>query len=680
MGDQSTFVEHTGPVPWGAIGEITYLRTYARKTAGRRERWHETAGRATRFSSSLGPLEPGEAQELYDLFYGLKALPAGRTLWIGDTDISYQDGVSNYNCSFVQLNSPTDFRDVTLLLMSGAGVGGRMLEADAAAMERSTPIAGREAPKLSIVGEWVGYSSPRYAEATQVSVEGPRTVIVVGDSREGWARAVEAFLEALSRSDEIVVDVSSVRPLGEPLKRFGGYASGPAPLIEFFTMSRVAAFSRNRRPGWTDIKLLDVFNLLGRMIVAGGTRRSAESALGAGDEFARAKIGRWASEEDMASWARELVIPDGVIPPWRAQSNNSIVFDGHPGAEGIRQIVQTALEFGEPGFFNVGAARRRRLDVEGSNPCFEILLRNRGVCNLASVNISMFVDANGVLDEVGIRRAFALMARHTLRITNTDFGPLLKPWEKVQKEDRLLGVSMGGIVDAANKMGVPIPHVLWLARGWREVVHQEARRYAAEMGVPTPLLATTIKPEGTQSTLTNSSAGIHDPYAPYFIRRIRVSAQDPIAEALKRQGFQWEPDLMNHNTLVFDFPVSTVARRTANEVPAVEMLERYKDSMRFYVDHNTSITVAVGENEVDDVVSWMDANWDEVVAVSFLPKGDAVYPQQPYQQVTKEEYEAMVSRTPVFDRSVLDQIEGFVGVNLTDELDADCATGVCPVR
>jgi len=678
--ETGSFVAHDGRVDWGAIGEITYLRTYARPLMGRRERWDETVARAVRFSSSLGPLRDGEAQELYDLFYSLRALPAGRTLWIGDTPISYEDGISNFNCSFVAVQSPTDIRDVTLLLMSGAGVGGRITPADAAAFEREVPIASRAAPDLEIVGEWVGFGAPGYREATEMRRNGRALVIAVGDSREGWAAAIEVFLRALAVEEKIVVDLSSIRPLGTPLKRFGGYASGPEPLREFFEMVRVVAFAKNRPRGWTDIKLLDVFNLVGRTIVAGGTRRSAESALGTSREFARAKVGTWAGAGDLAEWARGLTVPDGVIPPWRSQSNNSIIFDGHPGKAGIRDTVTTALDLGEPGFFNIEAARKRRPDVVGTNPCFEIALRNRGVCNLASVNISRHVNDVGVLDERGIEKAFRLAARHALRITNVDFGPLLKPWEKVQKEDRLLGVSMGGIVDAANKMRVPVAHVLWLARRWRQVVHQEARDYAREMGIPEPMLSTTIKPEGTQSTLTNSSAGIHDPYAPFFIRRVRISEQDPIAEALKRQGFRWEADLMNRNTLVFEFPVATTATRSANDVPALEMLERYRASMRHYVDHNTSITVAVGEDEVEAVVDWLDGNWDDVVAVSLLPKGNKVYPQQPYEQIDEDEYRRLMAETPVFDRGVLDQIEGFVGVSLIDDLDADCATGVCPVR
>jgi len=665
---------------WGPIGEITYLRTYARPLGRRREYWHETVDRVVKYSAELGPLYPGEADDLKHHLAHHRIFVAGRTLWIGGTDLARANGVANYNCAFVVLDHPKAFYDLVLLLMSGAGVGGRMLPDDVQGLQQVIPI-GREPPRLEIDPyNWVGYNSSTYHEhtATYRRPDGAY-VIYVGDSREGWAEAIMEYLFALSRERYIVINVDSVRPHGERLKRFGGYASGPEPLIDMFRMARVAAFAKSRPVGWTDLKVLDIFNLIGRTIVSGGARRSAESALGASRDFANAKRGKWADDKSFAEWEAAIDIPPDVIPSWRSQSNNSLVYESHPGRDGIYEVVRAALEYGEPGFFNLAAARLRRADAEGSNPCFEILLRNHGVCNLVTVNLASYTSKGNGIDIEAASKAFKLATRHAMRITTVGFDESLAEWQQVQSEDRLIGVSMTGIMDAVYRSGLPTSVVMRMTRHFKEVVRREAREYAAQMGVPEPVLTTTIKPEGTQSLMPGVSAGIHDPYAPYYIRRIRFSTSDPLAEALIRQGFAYEHDVYVPNTLVFSFPVASSATRSANDVPAVEMLERYRMSMRYYTEHNTSITVAVGEDEVEDVVNWLDRHWHDVVAVSLLPKQTTVYPQQPYEEISQDEYERLVAKTPKFNRSVLDEIEGASGA-IVSEVDADCATGVCPVR
>jgi len=671
-------------VPWGPIGEIIALRTYNRwlPEKRRREYWDETIRRVVDYSLSLGPTYEGEGEELFNLWYSLKGAPAGRTLWIGGIPISRTNPEANFNCAFERLDDAKALHDMQLLLMSGAGVGFRVTQDVIANLNVNLPL-GRK-PEVKIVPySFYGYDDARYSEHTRLAADGdgiPR--LVVGDSREGWADAIKLFLELISSGlPQFRIDLNSVRPQGERLKRFGGYASGPEPLKEFFEYALLVLFDENRPHGWTDTKALDVVNLIARATVAGGTRRSAQIGLGDSDEFARAKTGRWATMDEAREWLLAGAIPEGVIPAWRSQSNNSLLFWEKPSKTQLADLMESILQYGEPGFINAEEAnRRRRGEFEGVNPCVEIVLRNKGFCNLTTTNMVPFAYPGG-FDKQELFQALRLATRHAMRITNVRMGERLADWDKVQQEDRLIGVSFTGLMDAAAIAGYSLDDLKRLWQEMRAIVHKEAEDYARYMGIPTPKLATTVKPEGTWSLLPGVSAGIHDAYAPYYIRRVRMSKDDAVAQALIKQGFKYEEDLFAPNTYVFEFPVATPAKRSANEVPALEMLERYKASMEYWTDHNTSITVAVADDEVDDVIDWLDRNWDSIVGISFLRKDTSVYPQQPYEEITEEQYLELKAKTPKFDRRVLDQIEGGFGLFMAvDDIESDCDSGHCPVR
>lgn len=656
-----------------ALGSVIYLRTYSRfrEDLGRRENWDETVDRVVKFSSSLGPMYPGEDKDLYDTIYAMRGFPAGRTLWVGGTEFSYQNGQSQYNCAFMSVESIKDFYDMMVLLMSGTGVGFGVTHDQVKLFNREYPII-RHIDLTILPYTFVGYGSPDYTEHTSLYVQDGKTFLVVGDSREGWAEAVRAFI-SLYVSDwypnQVVVSVNSVRPHGERLKTFGGYASGPDPLIEFFLFAKQVI---ERPPnGWTSTKLLDLMNLIGRATVAGGSRRSAQIAIGSPDDmdFIDAKTGDW--------WNST---------PWRTQSNNSVIFEGKPDKDFLQAIFERIMQYGEPGIVNAVTARQRHPHFKGLNPCAEQLLDNHGVCNLSTIVLPRHV-VNGKLDTKSLERTARLLTRHALRITNVKFPPSLAEWQAVQDRDRLIGISFTGYGDLVDLLNLGPKDQAELLKWLRSVVHDEAKNYAYLMGVPEPVTKTSVKPEGTISLLPGVSSGIHYPFAPYYIRRVRISSMDAVAQALRALGMEPKPEvgfssLEEAHTWVFEFPVKTPAKRPSKAVSAVEQLERYKLALNSWADANVSITVYVDPAEKGQVIDWLMNNWDHYVAVSFLPKDDSVYPLMPFEQINEKQYRAMVKSMP--DLSLLklevDRIEQLAGFMADDDLDPSCATGLCPVR
>lgn len=677
--------------PWGPLGEIIYLRTYSRwlEEEGRRERWHETNQRWVNFSASLAPnhLEAGELETLFDLCWNLKAFPAGRTLWSAGTG----RGAANFNCCFTSLHSEQSFYDMVYLLMSGAGVGVRITQDRIRSLEQSLPLRAERAKLILEPYRYVGQPGLREHSYSTVLDGGRMARLVVGDSREGWAEAVRDFLQLLSVDslEEIRINLDYVRPLGTRLRTFGGYASGPMPLAELFLDSWLALLHGRTRfgsswqpdllqglsidaqqasgmnclysdftPGWTDLKALDVANMIGRTVVSGGVRRSAIIALGDSARFADAKTG---------SWFR--------YAPWRSQSNNTLVLPQKPSREELSRLLDLILEYGEPGFLNEASALQRRSDFAGINPCAEILLAERGTCNLCTVNLMAFRKGSGV-DREGLAQALRTITRHAVRITELDLE--LPLWDQQQKKDRLLGISFTGYGDLVDATGMDLHSQGELLRWMREVVLQSAQEYARQLGIPQPVLSTTVKPEGTLSLLAGVSSGLHPSFGPYFLRRVQIAQSDAVAQALDWLGFPSEPSIYASHTQVFSFPVATPARRYASEYGAVEMLERYRLIMQSYVQHNASITVYLAPEEKEAVVEWLLEHWDEYVAVSFLPKNPHVYPQAPYQPISKEEYQQARSRLPRFSRAVLEELErGQMQADANLEL---CDSGACPVR
>jgi ribonucleoside-diphosphate reductase alpha chain/ribonucleoside-triphosphate reductase len=404
----------------------------------------------------------------------------------------------------------------------------------------------------------------------------------------------------------------------------------------------------------------------------------------------------------------------------RGMSNNSIFFDTKPTKEILLDIFSRILNNGEPGFVNAEAARKRRPNFSGLNPCAEILLADRGVCNLTEVNLMAFIhydtEGNPKVNHEALIRAVELATRIGLRQTNVTLD--LPEWDKIQKRDRLTGVSLSGIMDFEA------------ALGWREnntalddwktysisaelavllddlhfAANQEAIRYAKEMRVPTPLLVTTIKPSGTISKLPMISSGAHRSRAPYYIRRVRITSSDPLAKVMLDAGYPVYPSvvsggpteaqlktmkpfelaqaLQKSSTWVIEFPIKSDTTMRSSDESAISQFGRYLDLQHYWTDHNTSITIEFSPDEVDSLVDMLLEHWDEYVAVSFMPKDTTAYPQLPEEPITEEEYYLRAGKLAhINNTQIIEALKELERENLMSELiDSDCASGACPVR
>ena len=652
---------------WGTIGQVVFYRTYSRwlEAERRRERWGETLKRVVEYSLSLDPGLVGEtaqkeAEGLYDALWNMRVFAAGRTLWVGGTEHAKTSALSQFNCSYTNVESVGDFKDLCTLLMNGCGVGLGVRAEQVAKFKAQGELS--ICPTV-IVNPYNYVGQPSTQEKTTSVHYSEKAAFRVGDSREGWAEFVSQFLWAYLFTPElklIQVDLNLVRPLGERLKTFGGKASGPGALQDFVE-GVVSTFTRT--PEITDVTLLDVCNLVGRMVVSGGVRRSAELLLGdaSSTAFTETKTGNW--------WEST---------PWRNQSNNSIVFMEQPDSPTLRKIFEKVLQFGEPGFFNGEAASRKKLSWSGSNPCGEILMRSRQFCNLVSINLGYY--AANPWDSAQLMSDTALITRHNLRITNCTATGVHPDWDLNQKQDRLLGVSItgyGDLADAWDNEGM----ILALLKSLRILERTTADEYADQMGIPRPELISTVKPEGSLTLLYGSSSGLHDAYAPYYLRRVRVSRTDAVASTLRGMGVPWQEAAGDKNTLVFAFPVKSHATQKASDKSAVQQLERYFAVMKAYVDHNASVTIQIAPEEVVEVVHLLSERWDEYVGVSFLQKNDTGYVQAPLEAITEQEYQRLMSHMPDLNYFAdwLEMVE-VGGMTAGDDLEDGCLTGACPVR
>ena len=331
------------------------------------------------------------------------------------------------------------------------------------------------------------------------------------------------------------------------------------------------------------------------------------------------------------------------------------------------------------GFANMEEMLRRRPDAEGGNPCFEILLRDRGVCNLTEINLMGFTRSDGTYDKEEMLKAQRYSALMGYRMATTELE--IHEWNMVNKEDMLTGCSITGVMDFINHTKITEEDFAKLLSELRAVAWEEVEKMAQLLGTNVSKLVTCCKPSGTISQLPTVSSGVHFSHSPYYIRRIRVNSNDPMAHALKDLGFKWEPEVNqtkdNHTTAVFELPIKAPEGRTKYDVSAIEQLELYKTIMENYVDHNASNTVHVREHEWEEVEQWVWDNWDCVVGITFLPLDGSVYQLMPYESITKEMYEKLIAQVPTFKPNKLKEYENF---EEEFELDADCDTGMCPVR
>ena len=661
------------------LAKLVYYRTYSRwlPDEGRRETWKETCARAVEYNCSLAPTSLYEAQSLFRNMFNLKQFISGRSLWIGGSEASKKTKLANFNCSFVVIDSIKSLCDLFYLLMVGTGVGVRILPSD---VEKLPTFRD----DVTLFAQYNKNSTKqRGREYTITEQEDNMFVIHIGDSKEGWVDALRAYLNFMaspSKCNNILIDYTEIRVKGATLSSFGGTASGYESIMDMFTkihnVIQNGMFSSKPENGrLRPIHCLDICNLIGQNVVVGGVRRTAEIAIidPNDEECVHAK--------------------DNIEPGMehRYMSNNSIYQEEKPSREKIHELFNSIRTSGEPGIINVAEAKRRRSDFAGVNPCAEILLPPNAVCNLTTVNMVAFVNDNGDVDWDGLELAFLLSARAGYRMTCVDLE--LDGWNEAHHRDRLTGCSMTGWQDFIAKMdtnsfkraGGKVGILKWL----RSVVHQAGEDIASELQAPVPLLMTALKPEGSLSLVANGvSPGVHWQHSPYFIRRIRVNAHDPLALTAKELGWRIHPeigqDMETATTIVIDFPVYSPATITKADVPAVVQLEEYILFQRHYTDMNTSNTITVKPEEWEEVEEFVYNHWDEMLGVTFLELNSTYYPLMPYEECTKEEYEELKSSMKEFDPVLLNQLE-LSTRNMGKEFEilddrSECASGVCPIR
>jgi len=589
----------------------------------RRETWHETVKRYFDFfeehllEQHNYKVSKKERTELEEAVCNLEIMPSMRALMTAGEALK-RDNVAGYNCSFASSGRVRAFDEILYILMCGTGVG--------FSVERDF------LKKLPTISE---------------EFESSDTTIVVQDSKMGWAKAYKELTSLLIGGQIPKWDVSKVRPAGARLKTFGGRASGPQPLDDLFTFT-VEAYKRAAGRKLTSIECHDIICKIAEIVVVGGVRRSALISLSSlTDERMRdAKHGQW--------W---------VSDAQRALSNNSVAYKEKPeiGTFMEEWVSLYKSKSGERGIFNRDAAKKqtekannfrsslgsdykhREVDHDfGTNPCSEIILRDKEFCNLTEVVVRG--DDTKESLERKVRLATIL---GTWQSTLTNFKYLSSEWERNCKEERLLGVSMTGIMDSELTNGKRGNLEELLTTLKTEAIIQN-KKSAKKIGINESVAITCVKPSGTVSQLVDAASGIHARHNPYYIRTVRADVKDPLCIFMKDKGFPCEPDVMKpEHTMVFSFPMKTPENAVfRTDMTALEQLTLWLTYQRSWCEHKPSVTISVKENEWMEVGAWVWEHFDEVSGVSFLPFSDHTYKQAPYQDCSEEEYNELLKALP----------------------------------
>lgn len=617
--------------------EFVYKSRYSRwmYDLERRENWEETVDRYIKFFSPRIPFKSRKevVAQLKAAIQNFEVMPSMRALMTAGPALE-KDNCAGYNCSYIAVNNQRAFDEAMYISMCGTGVG------------------------FSVERQYI-CELPTVAENFYTSA----VTLKVKDSKIGWATAFKELIALLYTGMVPKWDLSDLRPAGSPLKTFGGRSSGPGPLDELFKFT-VETFKRAAGRKLTSIEAHDLMCKIGDIVVVGGVRRSAMISLSnlSDDRMRAAKTGDWP-----------------LLTPHRRLANNSAVYTEKPEV-GIFMKEWLSLydsKSGERGIFNRMAAtlqakaggRRKFEKIEfGTNPCGEIILRDMGFCNLTEVVIRP-EDTLKTL-KVKVRLAAIL---GTLQSTLTDFRYLRAGWKKNADEERLLGVSLTGIMD--NKITAdPKPALL---QALKQVAIETNREWAKKLGVNHSAAVTCIKPSGTVSQLVNSSSGIHPRYDQYYIRAIRQDKKDPISSLMRDSKVPAEDEISKPNDGdIFYFPIkSPVHSVTRLQIDAIGQLEVYLKYRKYWCEHNPSCTVYVKESEWFTVGAWVYDHFNEIGGISFMPSDDHIYKQAPYTAVTKEEYDKAVAAFPPIDFMRLTKFEKDDRTLGAQEL--ACSAGYC---
>lgn len=648
--NETVSMQNQLPTP---LQEYVHKSRYARwnDALNRRETWEETVQRYVDYFSNKFPDYP--KRRVFESIVNLKTMPSMRALMTAGPALE-RDPMAGYNCSFVAVDDVRAFDEILYILMCGTGVG--------FSVERQF-IA-----KLPIVGLTFNFDLEGKPYGHVVDCLKPTShVIQVRDSKGGWASALRELLQHLYAGQIPSWDVSQIRPAGAKLKVFGGRASGPQPLVDLFKFA-IETFKGAVGRKLTSIECHDLVCKIADIVVVGGVRRSALISLSnlSDDRMRHAKTGQW--------WATE---------PQRALANNSAAYTERPDMERFMQEWLALIESksGERGIFNREAAikkaiatgRRDHTKIIGTNPCAEISLRSAGVCNLSEVVIRKDDSIYDLLDKVEVATIIG-----TFQSLLTDFRYVRPIWKQNQEDERLLGVSLTGMMDHPILSESNETAARWL-RQMRDKAIEVNQKWAKVLGINPAAAITTVKPSGTVSQLVDSASGIHPRYSEYYIRTVRADKKDPLAQLMRQQGFPVEDCVMKPETTdVFSFPVQGPSHAVfRNDRSALEQLNHYLMVQNNWTEHNVSITVYVKDHEWLGVGDWVYRNFDAIAGVSFLPHSDHTYQQAPYTECTRSEYEALLARMPKFNWEALALFEQDDATVNTKEL--ACTAGVCEI-
>ena len=635
------------------------LSRYARwiEEENRRETWSETVDRyvqymVTHVSKNHNLDLSVELQEkIFDNIVSLNVMPSMRAMMTAGKALD-RCHVAGYNCSYLPVDSPRAFDECMYILMCGTGVG--------------FSVERENVDKLPVVNE-------HFEEST--------TVIKVGDSRSGWAKALRELIAMLYVGQVPKLDVSDVRPAGARLKTFGGRASGPEPLVDLYNFC-INIFRNAAGRRLYPIECHDIMCKVGEVVVVGGVRRSALISLSnlGDDQMRHAKSGQWWENEGQ-----------------RALANNSVAYKGKVSMETYMREWLSLVESksGERGIFNrksavKQAAKNGRRDTDhafGCNPCSEIILRPYQFCNLSEV----VVRENDTMETLKEKVRIATILG-TLQSTLTDFKYLRKVWKDNTEEERLLGVSLTGIMDN-KEFNTDAFWVyedgmnLWDEYGTgdklkelKEIAIETNKEFAQSLGIPQSTAITCVKPSGTVSQLVDSASGIHARHSKYYIRTVRGDNKDPLTQFMIYSNIPNEPDVMKpDSTTVFSFPMKAPDNAiTRDDVDAEDQLKIWLAYQRHWCEHKPSVTITVKEDEWMKVGAWVYENFDDISGISFLPHSDHTYAQAPYQEITKDKYEELMKEMPqAIDWSRLMDFEKEDTTTGSKEL--ACTAGVCEV-
>ena len=620
------------------LENMTPFQTYIAKSRysrylddkGRREHWSETVNRYFDFMTKHlkdkhdYTLTQDLRSELQTAVTNLEVMPSMRSIMTAGDALERQN-VAGYNCSYLPIDDPKAFDEAMYILLCGTGVG------------------------FSVEQKYVN-KLPEIP--TELYNSG--TVINVKDSKEGWAKALRQVIALLYAGEVPKWDVSSVRPAGTRLKTFGGRASGPEPLVDLFKYV-VAKFRGATGRKLTSLEAHDILCKVGEVVVVGGVRRSAMISLSdlSDDRMAHAKAGNWWDGNGQRALANNSAIYEVKPDVGKFMREWSSIYESHSGERGIFNRYASELQAAKNG--------RRELGKEwGTNPCSEIILRPYQFCNLSSVIVRSSDSVDTLRNKVRLATILG-----TFQSTMTHFPYLRKVWQTNTEEERLLGVSMTGILDNTllnDPDNAELPAIL---EGLKNVAIDTNAELADAIGINRSAAITAIKPEGTVSQLTGTASGIHPQHSQYFIRRVRSDNKDPLTDFLKSQGFPAEPCVMKpESTTVFSFPMRVEKGAVLREdLNAIKHLRLWLLFQRHYCEHKPSVTISVNENEWPEVGAWVWNNFDEITGVSFLPMDGGTYRQAPYESMNEFEYHDMVSKMPLgidWDKFIerTDNVEG----------------------